>query len=74
GRRRILKPYSLQRIRDGHILLFAQDPGGTNIKSFRIDRIEAVAFQKIPFQPRYTVEFSSEAAITSRPVRGRIGQ
>lgn len=53
---RIVEPYAFRRTQDGHIVLFVINDRGL-LRSYRTDRIVAVAVTRQPFHPRYRIEF-----------------
>lgn len=64
GRRRV-EPYSLRRAQTGNLLLYGWEEGSTHIKAFNTEKMVDVRATKIPFQPRYRIEFTSEGPITA---------
>jgi len=53
---RIVEPYAFRRTQDGHVVLFVVNDRGL-LRSYRTDRIVAVAVTRQPFRPRYRIEF-----------------
>lgn len=53
---RVVEPYAFRRTRDGNIVLFVVNDRGA-LRSYRTDRIAAVAVTRQAFTPRYVIEF-----------------
>jgi predicted nucleotidyltransferase component of viral defense system len=56
GSRRMIEPYSLHRTREGNLILHAVRHDSSELRSYRLDRIESALVTRIPFTPRYAVE------------------
>ena len=74
GRRRLIEPYSLRRTRAGHYVLHAERADDSGHRSYRVDKMQALAVTTTPFRPRAPIEFSARgpmrAPLQSRSVSG----
>lgn len=61
---RDVEPYSLRRTRDGNLLLYAIKSETSELRSYRVDRIQSVKATNIPFKPRYVIEFASTGPLS----------
>ncbi len=64
GRTRLIEPYSLRRSSRGDILLFATHAGTTEIRSYRLDRIQGADVTSTPFIPKFAVELSPSGPVS----------
>ena len=69
-RRRLIEPYSLRRTRDGHYLLHAERADGSGHRSYRVDKMQALAVTSTPFRPRAPIEFSARGPLRA-PLQSR---
>lgn len=69
GSTRLIEPYSLRRTRDGNLLLYAIKSETSELRSYRIDRIQSVKATNIPFKPRYVIEFASTGPLSASSTR-----
>ena len=71
GKSRMIEPYSLRRAADGNVLLYAVRAGTTEVRSYRVDRIEDAAVTSTPFVPLFTVELSPTNLLPLPPATRR---
>jgi predicted nucleotidyltransferase component of viral defense system len=75
GTQRLIEPYSLRRVGDGNLLLYAVKHNTREDRSYRTDRIQGAEVTKIPFIPRYVVELTASGPISAPPTgRGPISK
>ncbi|MEK6657253.1 MAG: nucleotidyl transferase AbiEii/AbiGii toxin family protein [Nitrospirota bacterium] len=67
GSHRLIEPYSLRRTQEGNLLLYAVKHDTGEDRSYRVDRIQGAQITKIPFTPRYVIEFTSSGHISAPP-------
>ena len=60
GKRRLVEPYSLRAAKCGDTLFMGYCMDHAKIHSFRIEKIEKITITKLPFTPRWPVEFQSK--------------
>lgn len=58
GSVRTIEPYSLRQTRAGNLLLFAVKAESSELRAYRVDRIESVQITNRMFAPRFAIEFS----------------
>lgn len=59
---RLIEPYSLRRTREGNMLLYAVIHETGEIRSYRVDRIQAAEISDTAFVPRHSVELTPARA------------
>ena len=67
GKRRLIEPYSLRHTSAGNYVLHAERADGSGHRSYRVDRMQAVAVTTTPFQPQRAIEFSSRGPLHAPP-------
>ena len=67
GSSRLIEPYSLRRTKAGQLLLYAVEADTGEIRSYRVDRIESVKVNAMPFKPRFAVEFTGSDSLMAPP-------
>lgn len=72
GSRRVIEPYSLRRMRAGHLILHALRSDSHQHRSYRVDQIQSVQVTTRPFRPLYRVEFAASGAMSAPPARGAL--
>lgn len=55
GTKRLIEPYSLRRIKDGYLLLFAVEAMTGEERAYRVDRIQSIQVTNTIFKPRYSI-------------------
>lgn len=69
GTERLIEPYSLRRTKDGYLLLYAVKTATSELRAYRVDRIESIKVTNTPYKPRYTVEFTSSGSLIAPPTQ-----
>ncbi len=65
GTKRLIEPYSLRRTRDGHLLLYAVKAQTSELRSYRVDRMQSINVTNRPYKPRYLIEFASAGPLNA---------
>ena len=65
GTHRLVEPYSLRRAGTGNVLLYAWERASGQIKAFNVDKIFGLRATAQIFTPRYAIELSSSAGMTT---------
>lgn len=78
GSTRSIEPYSLRRTKANDLLLYAVRSDNSEIRAYRVDRIESAAITRRTFVPRFAVELTAAGAIvapsaSSGEPRARLG-
>lgn len=58
GRTRLIEPYALRRSKAGKLLIYAIKTQTGEVRSYRVDKIQAVRVTNRSFVPRYAIELS----------------
>ena len=66
GSWRLIEPYSLQRTKDGNLLLCTIKHETGEPRSYRVDRIEDVEVSTTPFSPKFLVELTPSGPLHVR--------
>lgn len=69
GTKRLIEPYSLRRTKDGYLLLYAVKTTTSELRAYRVDRIESIKVTNTPYKPRYRVEFTSSEPLIAPPTQ-----
>ncbi|MFC2011477.1 nucleotidyl transferase AbiEii/AbiGii toxin family protein [Chloroflexota bacterium] len=69
GSKRLIEPYSLRRTKDGNLLLYAVKTMTSELRAYRVDRIENIKVTNTPYKPRYPVEFTSSGTLIAPPTQ-----
>jgi len=69
GTKRLIEPYSLRRTRDGHLLLYAVKAQTSELRSYRVDRMQSINVTNRPYKPRYLIEFASAGPLNASPTQ-----
>jgi len=69
GSKRLIEPYSLRRTKDGNLLLYAVKTTTSELRAYRVDRIESIKVTNTPYKPRYPVEFTSSGTLIAPPTQ-----
>jgi len=69
GSKRLIEPYSLRRTKDGNLLLYAVKTTTSELRAYRVDRIESIKVTNTPYKPRYHVEFTSSGTLIAPPTQ-----
>lgn len=65
--KRLIEPYSLRRTKTGDLLLYAVKHNTGEVRSYRIDRIQAAEATGIPFIPKFLIEISITGSLAAPP-------
>jgi len=66
---RVVEPYSLRKTKDDNLLFYAVKTDSGELRAYRVDRIESIQATKLPFKPRFAVEFTSEGPFRAPPTQ-----
>lgn len=69
GTKRLIEPYSLRRTKDGYLLLYAVKTATSELRAYRVDRIESIKVTNTPYKPRYPIEFTSSGPLIAPPTQ-----
>jgi len=67
GSTRLIEPYSLRRTGEGNLLLYAVKKETSELRSYRVDRIQSIKVTNVPFKPKYAVEFMASGPLSTPP-------
>ncbi len=65
GTTRFIEPYSLRRTKANDLLLYAVRSDNSEIRAYRVDRIESAAVTRRTFVPRFAVELTAAGPIVA---------
>ncbi len=71
--KRQIEPYSLRQTKDGHLLLYAVKTETSEIRAYRIDRIQSIQVTNVPFKPRHPIEFTTSGPLIALPTQRATG-
>ena len=69
GSKKLIEPYSLRRTKDGNLLLYAVKTTTSELRIYRVNRIESIRVTNTPYKPKYSVEFTSSGSLTAPPTQ-----
>jgi hypothetical protein len=69
GSKKLIEPYSLRRTKDGSLLLYAVKTTTSELRIYRVNRIESIRVTNTPYKPKYSVEFTSSGSLTAPPTQ-----
>ncbi len=73
GSVRRIEPYSLRRTAAGDILLFAVRNDNTEVRSYRLDRVQGAQITSHSFTPRYVIELTPVELGAIQPLSRAVG-
>lgn len=65
----IIEPYSLRKTKDGNLTIYAVKTQSSEVRAYRVDRVQNIKVTNKVFKPRYQIEFSSSDNIHAAPTK-----